>query len=503
VDLKKRTGKPATEIWQGVLSASGVLAVTILLGRLAGFVRELQLGAKFGLSHRADIAVLLLSIPDLFVSLLISGGLSAVLVPHLKSLPAGKATRFFHEACLCALGLFVCIAAAFAIIPNLFFQGLAPGLPADIPVAPAVVLCVAISIPLTALTGVTAAYLNANDRFLVAGLGTLIFNLVIIGSLLGATADEALAMLGLAILIGAAVRLLSQIIALPRVAFRCSPGSPALTLPIFQQFLLGTAATSLALVPPILVRAVASFLAPGNIAAFNYAQKLIELPVGVLITTIGTVALTKLSGHAEDNADNRLLPTLLFSLRLAILAAVCIMLFGYPLMEAIAAFLFLSGQMTPRDVQVIAQLAAVMLAGVPFVAINSILSVSLYARHETSSVLRTNIAAVIACALLTVPGLLAGDPQLLMAAVVGSQILLSTMLARRTGIRIFGEGAVADMRFVRSLFLATVLALPFIGAAVAMVETSVVIAFTIAAVGFACSVLAALRLMIQQTGQVT
>jgi putative peptidoglycan lipid II flippase len=500
VNLEDQYEKPPSEIWRSLLSASGVLAVAILLGRLAGLVRELQLAAKFGLSHEADVAVLLLSIPDLFVSLLISGGLGAVLVPQLKSMPSTEATQLFHRASLWSLILFIGVAALFAIRPNFFFQSLAPGLPPNLSAPSIAIICVSISIPLTAITGISAAYLNAHDKFLVAGLGTLIFNLAVIAGLFASSTADALVSLGVAVLIGTVLRLLSQLFSLPRTAFQLSKAKAKSQLGFLHNFLLGTAATSLILVPPLLVRGAASFLAPGNVAAFNYAQKLIELPVGVLITTIGTVALTKLSGQSKNDTQDNVLPTLMFSIRLALIVAVCAMLFGYALMERIATFLFLRGEMDSGDVQIIAQLAEVALAAIPFVAVNSILSASLYARHQSNVVLNVNIAAVVACIVFTIPGLLTGDPRLLMAAVVGSQVSISFIIARRAGINLFGEGAIADKRFAKSLAYASAITLPFIWVSMIVARTSAVPAFVIAAVGFTSAVAVAIRLIIRPAG---
>ena len=55
--------------------------VGILLGRLLGFFRETLIASQFGVSGLADVAILTLTLPDLFMSVLLGGAASIVLVP--------------------------------------------------------------------------------------------------------------------------------------------------------------------------------------------------------------------------------------------------------------------------------------------------------------------------------------------------------------------------------------------------------------------------------------
>ena len=57
----------------------------VILGRIAGFVREILLASIFGVSPQADMAVLILTVPDLFSGILIGGAMSAAFVPFFRS----------------------------------------------------------------------------------------------------------------------------------------------------------------------------------------------------------------------------------------------------------------------------------------------------------------------------------------------------------------------------------------------------------------------------------
>ena len=68
---------------RSLLQASTLVSLALLLSRLSGLIREQVLGARLGLSAEMDAAVLILTLPDLLVGLLLSGGFAAALVPAL------------------------------------------------------------------------------------------------------------------------------------------------------------------------------------------------------------------------------------------------------------------------------------------------------------------------------------------------------------------------------------------------------------------------------------
>ena len=72
------------------LSVSSLL----LLGRLSGFLREWLMAFIGGADQTTDIAIVLITLPDLMVTLLIGGGFTAAIVPVLK---ASKPRRSYEN----------------------------------------------------------------------------------------------------------------------------------------------------------------------------------------------------------------------------------------------------------------------------------------------------------------------------------------------------------------------------------------------------------------------
>ncbi|MBX3625497.1 MAG: hypothetical protein KF892_10825 [Rhizobacter sp.] len=413
--------------------------MALLAGRASGFLRELLLAANLGVSAEADVAVLLLTLPDLLVNLLLSGGLSVALVPVMRTAPE-LAAALFRQASLAVGALFGLVGLSFALMPDAWFGLMAPGVPPpSASIGSTAVVAVAISLPLAALAGVSTAYLNSRDRFFVAGCGTLIFNACIVAALLAwdlAAPSTVLAVLCWAVMAGSLLRWASQMLALLRArAVRDEPSSLLLTGALLRAFAHGLMATSLLVLVPVIVRALASLTGEGNVAAVNYATKLVELPVGVLITTLATVAYPRLS---ELHATGQVVLArgeLANQLQRALLLSWVVLGFGACFTGAVVDVLFGHGQMGAEAVDRIVLLTQIALLGVPLVGISSLAAADLNARGRTDLVLKLTVGCLLALPILAWPALRHDSPAALVGALVGFQLALALALGVATEVR--------------------------------------------------------------------
>ena len=154
------------------------------------------------------------------------------------------------------------------------------------------------ALPFTAASGVATAYLNASHRFFVAGCGTLIFNLgVMISLAVGQLCNKPILGLCIGIGCGAFIRMVSQLMSLPGVIWENKTYKNQLVIKFYRAFFTATLTSSLMLFVPVAIRSLGSILGIGFISSFNYALKLVELPAGILLGSISTVALSRLSEH--------------------------------------------------------------------------------------------------------------------------------------------------------------------------------------------------------------
>lgn len=487
-----------------LIGTGALLSLALLAGRVAGFARELILSSTLGVSRQADAAVLLLTLPDLLVNLLLSGGLSVALIPLLRAAAPREAAALFVQASLAVAGAFGVLALAIGLAPMWWLALLAPGAgftAADSQALFSHVGLVALAVPLTALAGVSTASLNARDRFFAAGCGTLVFNLCVIAGLFFApTRGAPLDWLCWGIVGGALLRWLSQIAALPRQAWRAPAPGLALNQDLFRSFGAAFLASSAMLLVPVIVRALASLLGEGTIAAFNYATKVVELPVGILITTLGTVAFPHLSElHAQGRpaqAHQRLVAALQ---RSAVLSA-AVLLIGLWFADAVVALLFLRGRIDPAAVAQITLLTQVALLSVPFMGMSSLAAASLNAQRRTALVLWNTLACLALLPVLAAPGIVLKSSAWLMFAVVLFQAALALCLMRAAGIRMAGASGWVTRRMLGCLMCMASLALifGFADGALGLRDARWRSAFAVAA--FAATALAGVRFLSARRG---
>lgn len=282
---------------QSLLKSGLVVALLIFAGRLTGFGREWLIAMKAGASEATDIAIVLLTFPDLMVGLLLGGGLAATLVPAFKRLGEGQANALMLQAGRLVGFLFALLALGLAILAPWVLGFLAPGLP-----EPAVgeqasaFRFITLALPMAALSGIAVARLQSRGRFALGASGTLIFNGAVIVCLLAASRDALINAVVIGALAGSLLRLALQVSGLVRGW--CLPKSceSLLNRRLLRQFLASFSFLSLLVLLPPLARATASLGDAGALSLFNYAYKLVELPMGVAIGAIVTVLLPRLAG---------------------------------------------------------------------------------------------------------------------------------------------------------------------------------------------------------------
>lgn len=425
-----------------LFGAGLVLSMALMAGRIAGFVREAMLAASFGLTNEADLAIVILTLPDLLVNLLLSGGLSVALIPVLRQATGDVAATLFVQASVAALLLFSGLAALFVFFPQWWFGLLAPGAHfSAVDLSYWALIPFAAALPLTALSGVSTAALNASDRFFVAGCGTVIFNLSIMGALVMSWSlhQPTMSWLCAGIAIGALLRWGSQLVALRQVG-SCALYQIGRVLmldrKLIRTFIHGLAAASLLILVPVCVRAVASLLGDGQLAAFNYALKLVELPLGILITTLATVAYPRLAQAYGDKDADLFNSTLSASIVKSLVLSVAVVICGWQFADAAVQLLLGYGRIGAQEQEQIAGLTQIALLSVPFVGISSLLAAALNARDQAGEVLKCNLRALLALLLLILPGLASYSTTLLMLALPLFFVVLTLILFRRLGLSI-------------------------------------------------------------------
>lgn len=344
------------------LRAGAVSLALLLASRLLGLLRESMQAAAFGATGMGDVAVLMLTLPDWLAGVLASGGLAYVLLPAWARQGAGQVAasqrRALHGLALAGCLLAVALAAGHPLV----LRGLAGGLPNELlPDAATALLWTAAALPLALLAALGAARLHHERDFLGMYGANLLVNGVVIGALAlvaaqaGLASEPAVHFLGGGLLLAMVARLAWLFLRQRRLP-RAAPQLEGSALPAAPVWFWAVAAAGLPLALPFAARSLASQQGEGALATFNYAWKLVELPLLLAVQLVATLALGPIAqAFARAASRDQAAATIRRGFALAwALACACAagLLIAAP---AVAELLFGWGRMQAAALQDVAQ----------------------------------------------------------------------------------------------------------------------------------------------------
>ena len=385
---------------RGFLTVGGMT----LISRMLGLVREIIIAASLGSSDAADAFYAAFRMPNLFRRIFAEGAFSVAFVPlFTKSLADGEAParRFGEEAlAMLASALFVFTLIATLGMPVLMLA-LAAGFTSEPTKYDTAVLLARIMFPyllLISLTALFSAVLNALGKFAVAAGAPIILNLFMIGFsgtalMLGWRVEIWLALgvvlsgfAQLALVAGAARK------AGMRFAFR----RPRLT-PDMKRLLALAAPAALAggaMQINLMVGSVIASFFDGVVAWLTYADRLYQLPLGVVGIAVGIVLMPDLSRRLklgdEAGAVHSLNRSAEFALALTLPATVALMLIPVEIARAV----FERGAYTAEDAAMTGLATALFATGLPAFVLNKTLTPAFFAAEDSKTPLRLSLWAM-------------------------------------------------------------------------------------------------------------
>lgn len=389
-----------------LLRAAATVGGFTMASRVLGFVRDLLIAAILGAGPVADAFFVALRLPNLFRRLFAEGAFNAAFVPVFAGVLAREgpsAARAFAERVLALLLVtLTLITIVGELAMPLLVYGLAPGLAAKAGSFDLAVEMARLTFPylwFITLASLMGAVLNALDKFAAAAAAPCLLNLVMIAALLfaadaletpGHVLAVAVALAGLAQLMLMAWALRRAGFALRLVPPRISP-RVARTLKLLGPGVIGAGALQLNMLVNTLI---ASLLPVGAISYLYYADRIYQLPLGVIGIAIGTVLLPSLSRALKsetparaDDAMNRALELSLF-LTLPAAAALAV------IPETVVSVLFQRGAFGATEAAATAGVLAAYAAGLPAFVLVKVLSPGFFAREDTATPVKIATASI-------------------------------------------------------------------------------------------------------------
>ncbi len=389
-----------------LIKAMATVAGMTGLSRIAGFARDVLTAAYLGAGPISDAFFVALKLPNFFRRVTAEGAFSVAFVPiYSKTLQIEskeKADLFASNAFMIMLSSLSVITLIAIIFMPYVIHAIAPGFYGDPVREPLAVELSRITFPyllLMSLTALLGGVMNAMDRFAPFAFAPVIFNISLIVSLLFSqhfeTVGHALSwgligagVLQLAFLWGCAKRAGVKItFAMPKLDKEARN-----LLKIMGPAVIGAGVIHINLFADLIM---ASFLEEGSISYLYYADRLNQLPLGVVGIAVGTALLPMLSramtSDDKTNALDLFNRALEYCILLALPAAVALAVIPLSLITV----LFERGAFDANDSQITANVLAAYAIGLPAYIAVKVFSTAHWARGDTKTPVKIAVIATL------------------------------------------------------------------------------------------------------------
>lgn len=378
-----------------------------MASRILGFARDMLIASRLGAGPVADAFFVALKLPNLFRRLFGEGAFNAAFVPAFAGTLAteGRANaRALAErmGALMSIWLGLLVVLGIIAMPQLM-RVLAPGF-ADNPAKFALAIeLTRITFPyllFICLTALVSGVLNGLDRFAAAAAAPVFFNLMSMAALLWltphvATPGHALAwgvtasgvvQLGLVLWATAQAGMALNILRLPAI-------TPEVRLVLKRMVpgVIGAGVVQLNLAVDIII---ASLLPSGAISFLYYADRVAQLPLGVIGVAVGTALLPLLSRQLRSgqplSAHRSMNRAVEMSVLLTAPAAVGLAVAAGPIIAA----LFLRGAFGEAEAAASSAALVAYAAGLPAFVLVKVFAPGFFARGDTATPVKVGLFAV-------------------------------------------------------------------------------------------------------------
>ncbi|MBW6423346.1 murein biosynthesis integral membrane protein MurJ [Rhizobium sp. XQZ8] len=378
--------------------------------RIFGFARETFMAAALGTGPMADVFYAAFRFPNLFRRLFAEGAFNAAFVPlfskEIEANGVEGAKRFSEEV----FGVLFSALLIITIIMELMMPWLvewviAPGFADDAEKTSLTIRMAAVMFPYLmcmSLTAMLSGMLNSLHHFFAAAIAPVFLNVVMIAALfyglyIGAEPRVIAWYLSWSVLVAGLLQLLVVYIGVRAAGINIGFRRPRMTPNVKRLLLLAVPAAvtgGITQINQIIGQAIASGK-EGAIAALQYADRIYQLPLGVVGVAVGVVLLPELAralkgGYAREaaNIQNRSIEFVLF-LTLPAAAGLWI------LSDAIIRVLYERGAFSAENTAVVASILAIYGIGLPGFVLIKALQPGFYAREDTKTPMRFTMISVV------------------------------------------------------------------------------------------------------------
>jgi len=391
-------------LWRSTL----VVSAMTMLSRIAGLVRDMVFLNAFGADKLMDAFLVAFKIPNFMRRLFAEGAFAQAFVPVLSEYRTTKGeaeVKALVDRVAGSLTVILGGLTVFAVIasPALIFV-FAPGFRADAFKFDLAADMLRLTFPyllLISLTAFAGGILNTYGRFAVSSFTPVLLNITLIACALfmAPLLEQPIMALAWGVLFAGVLQLAFQLPALmnlhllpqPKVDFKDEGVKRVLGLMLPALFGVSVSQINL-----LLDTILASFLIEGSVSWLYTAERLTELPLGLIGIAVATVILPSLSAKYAEKSDHEFQSMLDWALRVIVLVGLPSSLAMGVLAEPLIAALFHHGKFDVVDVAKSAGALKALSGGILAFMLIKVFAPGYYSRQDTRTPVRIGIIAMVA-----------------------------------------------------------------------------------------------------------
>lgn len=386
----------ALVVLMSLVKSTAIIGSLTMVSRVFGFLRDVIMANIIGASWLSDAFFVAFKLPNFFRRLLAEGAFSAAFVPMFTSLHTkeGKdaAMRFAGEAMAVLVVILLLLNAVFMIFMPWLLQFFAPGFAHDPEKYNLTVTLARIAFPyifFISIASLLGGILNSLGRFTAWAAAPILLNACLVASLLvlppyTPTAAHAMT-------VGV---FFAGIVQLVFMAWFCrrADAMPDLLWPTFTEQvkkllkLIAPAALGAGVAQVnLLIDVILASNFEDGVSYLYYADRVNELPIGVIGVAVGTALLPMLSRQIREEQWDKARHSLNRAIEL-------VLLFGVPACAALLAIpytithvLYEHGAFSAEDTAATYTAMMAFAAGLPAFVLVKVFAPGFYANHDTKT----------------------------------------------------------------------------------------------------------------------
>jgi putative peptidoglycan lipid II flippase len=395
-----------------LVRATATIGSLTLLSRIAGFVRDVLQATLLGAGMAADAFLIAQRLPNLFRALFAEGAFASAFVPMFNrqvGADGGRidgARRFAEDVLSVLLPVLLLFTVVMVAGAAPVVWALTGGFPDASPDKFALtVQFTRLTFPylaLISLVSLLGGLLNSVGRFAVNAAAPILLNLVLIAGLLWSGGEDEVRagrVQALCVTLGGVAQLVWLLWSCRRAGISLRLRLPRITpqvrslMRLILPAALGAGAVQVNLL--ISTALAARFLGEGAVSWLYYADRLNQLPLGIIGIGVGTAllpAMSRLIGADDPDAaiaqQNRAIELVLL---LTLPAAAGLASLSAPIIDV----LFEHGQFTAADTRATAAALSAFALGLPAYVLIKVLTPGFHARGDTATPVRVALGAML------------------------------------------------------------------------------------------------------------